>query len=368
MNIFNLFKPTVRYISGVLPDERPQEEKNKDYKTEEILATATPLTWITWEEWKAKPENIKILNEIEVNNQNVVGSCAAETGSLILAINNYLEDKKFIKTSARAIYARRINKPNRGMYLDDVAKIMTTHGTVPEVLFPSPHTSEEAMSNLDDWFSLLTGIGQILKAKNYFLIGETNNIDRFAQVLALNKPLFITVVFGDGEFGEIAPIIKPVVPKYGHAITGLPNAYFTYQGKKAILIQNSWGAGVGYGGRQILTEDWFLNNRIVYGAWFEDMNNLAIFNQTNQPLPKYQWTRDLTVGSVGEDVRMLQIVLSMIQDENGFLFPLFTQNPTGYFGGITRQAIKRFQLKYGIEPAEGYFGIKTREKLNELCK
>ena len=38
---------------------------------------------------------------------------------------------------------------------------------------------------------------------------------------------------------------------------------------------------------------------------------------------------------------------------------------TGYYGALTRNAIKRFQKKYGIEPV-GYVGPQTRKKLNEI--
>jgi len=90
----------------------------------------------------------------------------------------------------------------------------------------------------------------------------------------------LTVVFGDGEFGELAPVVKPVAPKYGHAICSLQNAYFTYQGKKAILIQNSWGC---YDKKtEILTnKGWKL---------FKDLDNneiVATLNPTTQEL-EYQ--------------------------------------------------------------------------------
>jgi len=367
--MFHLFKPRIHPVSGVLPDDRPPEEKQKDFLTEEVLTAPSPLNWTDWDIWRKKDDNVRMLHDIQVNNQKSVGSCASEASSLVLAINNYLEDGRFIKMSARAIYARRRNKPKRGMYADDVGKIVTTWGTVPESLFPSPHTSEEAMSNLNGWISMFTALGRILKAKNYLWLYQTKDIDTFAQILNLNKPLFLTVIFGDGEFDKTVPVVKAVPIKYGHAITGLPGAYFLYQGKRAILIQNSWSDKLFYSGRQILTEDWFLKGRVMVGMWFEDLNNLAVFNQESKKLPHYQWTRDLYVGKRGADVAMLQTVLSMIKDDNGYLFPLWKgQAPSGWYGGITRSAVRRFQIKYNITPTLGYFGPKTRAKLNEMCK
>ena len=357
MNILKrIFKPKIKYISGVLEDVRPPEEKKKDFLTEEILVSALPLNWITWENWKVKPENIKMLNDIKVHNQRGVGSCAAESGSLALAINNYLEDGVFHKFSSKPIYARRKNKPSVGMYMDDVGQICIKNGTVPEINYPSSNDSDENMSNLDGFISLYEAIGKVLKAQSYFWLD--NNIDSYAQVLAMNKPIVMTVVFGDGEFGELAPVVKPVVPKYGHAIVSLPNAYFTYQGKKAILIQNSWGTGIGYGGRQILTEDWFTHNRVVCAIWFEDRKNMDAF-RTPDMKPHYAFNNNLIFGMNNDEVKKLQECLKY---DGEFNYP----TNTGYFGGYTLKAVKDFQLKYGIKPVWGFVGKITRNKLNEL--
>ena len=60
------------------------------------------------------------------------------------------------------------------------------------------------------------------------------------------------------------------------------------------------------------------------------------------------------------DVIMLQDCLKWLD-----LFPK-TQISTGYFGGITRDSVKKFQTQHNIEPVLGYVGILTRTKLNEL--
>ena len=363
MNIFNLFRKP-KLISGVLEDDRKPEEKQKDYRTEEILVSAAPLNYPTWEFWKGMGTSIKMLADIKVNNQKNGYSCEGQSISLALAINNYIEDGIFIKYSVDPIYAMRRNSPDYGMYADDGGKLATTTATVPEVLYPSHNDSEEEMNELDSYISAFQAIGRILRAKNYFWLYDTTNIDSFAQVSAMGKPIVMTVVFGDGEFGTMAPEVKAVVPKYGHAITILPNSYFTYQGKKAVLIQNSWGDFRYYGGRQILTEDWFIKNRIVCGIFFEDLQNLAVLNP-DVVKPQYNFTNDLYYGMRNDEVKILQKCLATEKDSNGYLFPIY-QTCTGYFGGITLAAAKRFQLKYNIEPVLGYVGPLTRAKLNQL--
>jgi len=370
MNIIKkLFQPKTPYINGVLPDDRPEKEREKDWLTKEVLTTIAPLNWQDYATWKEQPSIIRMLHDIEVYNQYNVGSCAAQALALLLAIKNYLEDRIFYRVSVKPIYGNRRNKPLPGMYADDIGYIGTHIGSTFEKLYPTPNDTDAHMSDLSDYITAFQSMAKVLRMKNHFWIREVRNIDSFARVLSLGQPLVMTVVFGDGEWGSV-PQVKNVIPKYGHMITGLQNSYFIYQGKKAIYVQDSHGENRYIDGRHILTEDWFTKGRVVCGLWFEDMNNLAVFNQEGETvgLPKYQWTRDLTIGSVGKDVRMLQIALSMIKDKDGFLFPLFTQNPTGQFYGITRSAVKRFQLKYNIEPPAGYFGPKTRRKLNSMCK
>lgn len=79
------------------------------------------------------------------------------------------------------------------------------------------------------------------------------------------------------------------------------------------------------------------------------------------PAATFANSRDLFLGSVGEDVRLLQVFL------NGHGFPVSAlPNPgsagheTTLFGSLTRAALSRFQLSRGISPAAGYFGPLTR--------
>ena len=68
------------------------------------------------------------------------------------------------------------------------------------------------------------------------------------------------------------------------------------------------------------------------------------------------FTRDLYLGSRGNDVARLQ---ALLVDEVSYPTDLLT----GYFGNITREAVKKLQEKYGIKPVSGYFGEITRRAL-----
>lgn len=88
----------------------------------------------------------------------------------------------------------------------------------------------------------------------------------------------------------------------------------------------------------------------------------------------FVFTRDLTVNSIGEDVRQLQIFLN----SNGYILtqtgPGSPGNETTKFGDFTRDALAKFQnanydalLKpNNITKGGGYFGLPTRNFLNNL--
>lgn len=88
-----------------------------------------------------------------------------------------------------------------------------------------------------------------------------------------------------------------------------------------------------------------------------------------------QLSRDLRVGSRGEDVRALQVFLNQDPDTALALSGQGSLgNETEYFGNLTKKAVISFQNKYrqdvllpiGLYYATGYVGGMTRAKINEI--
>ncbi len=86
--------------------------------------------------------------------------------------------------------------------------------------------------------------------------------------------------------------------------------------------------------------------------------NISLVTTPAQTTPLYNFTRDLTIGSKGEDVKKLQ---EFLKEQR-----LFEGKPTDYFGPITKNALIQYQKKAAISPASGYFGAKTRNYINSL--
>lgn len=77
----------------------------------------------------------------------------------------------------------------------------------------------------------------------------------------------------------------------------------------------------------------------------------------------YSFTRDLTLGSTGADVQVLQQWLNA----NGYTVAASGAGSAGnestYFGNLTKVALAKYQAAKGITPAVGYFGPITRSSL-----
>lgn len=80
---------------------------------------------------------------------------------------------------------------------------------------------------------------------------------------------------------------------------------------------------------------------------------------TSTPAVSAAFTRDLTLGTHGSDVSLLQQFLMT----GGFLH---IQTPTDHFGPLTRAALGAWQARTGIAPAVGFFGPVSREKMNAV--
>lgn len=72
---------------------------------------------------------------------------------------------------------------------------------------------------------------------------------------------------------------------------------------------------------------------------------------------KCTFTKDLTVGSRGDDVKCLQNWLISAGH-------LAAGNNTGFFGKFTKAAVAKWQAAAGVSPTAGYFGPKSRAAYN----
>lgn len=144
---------------------------------------------------------------------------------------------------------------------------------------------------------------------------------------------------------DINPLKPPVEVISGHAIV---MSNFDYTAETKQILANTWGAEwCRRGSADIIwdiyrpTEGWVIVNKVFF-------------------------LKDLKMGMTDPDVKLLQEFL------NSHGFPVATLgagspgNETEYFGVLTQNALKKFQLENNIQPVAGYFGIITRTKINSI--
>ncbi len=344
--------------TGALEDTRPESLKQKDYKFEEIVATANPVSWVEkpQAEWRKFP----------IYNQDNSGSCVAQTLAKLLGILYWLKNSIYVHFSATHIYQRRSNKPVSGMAGVNALDI-AREGVTLEELAPSQNLNDAQMDavKIEQYKQ---DVGKIFKINNYVVI-TSPTIDTIASVIqTTNKGVMVWFYFLYEEWTDI-PFIKDLNLSRDskdivrHSVTAVDSTL--YNGRKALIIEDSWGKQYGLNGQRVITEDFF-KARNFFAAYPMNFN----FDISQETKPKYTFSKTLQFSSsfsVDPDVKALQDVLRYES-----LFPANTQS-TGYFGSITSKAVLAFQEKYQVasqtelDKLQGrVVGPKTIKKLNEL--
>lgn len=150
---------------------------------------------------------------------------------------------------------------------------------------------------------------------------------------------------------DINPLRPPKQIVSGHAIVG---SLYRFNEKKLIRLSNTWGTEwCDLGEADTYHEDYPMQE-----AWIPHFSKAPEIVINRPSLPKHQpLTRNLYVGSIGDDVMRLQMVFK----KEG----LANYEPTGYFGYKTLASAIAYQKKYGITPALGYVYEKTRSHINK---
>lgn len=341
--------------TGVCLDNRSDYEKSKDFKHEELAGGFAPYVW---EERPAKPSYFYPYN------QSSSLSCVSGGGAMIL------EHFDGDVISRKDIYNRRSNYPAGGMMMSDVCSLII-NGVCEDLYVPSQNLGENKMNER------YTITNDIIKSRAKHKVGKTftisNNIDDIASVLHISPVIAFWYFDENGkEWWRLQPTIEYNFSSYvDNGVTRHQVAIvdaILIDGKKFLIVQDTAGVGTGagtHGNIRYVSED-FVSKRMYAGSYAIDDDN-EVLKPIEITKPKYNNTKPLTVGSRGDEVRMLQAVLIY----EGLLK---IKAPTNYFGGLTRQAVKALQMKYkdsmltpiGLKSPTGYVGTMTNKKLNEL--
>ncbi len=352
-------------MSGAVIDERPESEKEKDYRFEEIVAAINPVNWIEKprDQWRKFP----------IFNQDGSGSCVAQTEAKEMGIMRWLRDKIYVHFSATDIYQRRSNKPAGGMVAVD-ARNIARKGVTLEALAPSQAMNDGQMDSavIEEY---KRKVGEVFAVPNFVAL-PIRDIDTVASLIqTTGKGVMVWFYFEYREWTDTPQVMNPNLDLYAgstnrHSVTAVD--FTLVNGKKALIIEDSWGPTFGLNGQRVITED-FYKARNWYAGYlvnfqFEDQTKpLPQPQPAPNPKPKYRFSKPLTFGMTNSDVKALQDILRY----EG-LFPQNTAS-TGYYGAITAKGVYQFQVRHKIAPMAELnalqgrrVGEKTIQKLNAL--
>lgn len=299
-------------------------------------------------------------------NQGKQNSCVAYWLAKQLAVDELQENGVWRELSPRSVYSYMAIKGAGGSSSIESAKFACKFGLTLEHLLPSDGLEEKEMQSDKGYATDAKQIALVYKPGSY--IECNTDFDTLASVIATHRAQGIKKTIGISMIGKNNGTMSSMFPQpptgkqdnttWYHRVTvtdfGLMN------GKKYISIDNSMGEAWGIKGQQFLGEEYA---PFIYGGIYtlNQPDNWQQLAPASVVMPKYKWEYDMTVGSSGKDVEMLQTALQSLG-----MFPISKIiKPTGVFGGLTRNSVITFQNAFAI-PQTGNVGPITRAKLNEI--
>ena len=347
----NLFR---KKYKGVLPDNRLQADKDKDYLHEERLPSAL-----------ATFQNSKIIESLyPYDNQNSTSSCVAHGVGLGLQIERKTTGLDYVEQSKMFPYRLRSNYSSPGCMPSEMFSIYSNYGSPLYLTLPTPisETAANAVTLTPPMYSEALNY----RGKEYWAIKKFNDIDTLAQIAQQGHGIPIWIYADWTEWSVQYPsILKPTLQlkdaPISHEVCILPYSSFIENGVRYLTIQDSsWFGGLTL---RYLSED-FISKRVLHAGYWD-----AVVQPNQIGRPTYTFTKILRVGSSGNEVKMVQQLLV----SEGLLA---SDCMTGYFGGYTLKAVQAFQNKYaddilkplGLNSPTTTWGSMCIACANRLCK
>ena len=340
---------------GVLPDDRPEEDRLGDIQFGELVAAADPVDWKEKrrDEWR----------EFGIQNQNGQSSCVANAGRKTMRVmikENHDLDLDF---SSLDIYRRRFNYPDPGMYAYDLWEIMQEGAALNDVLRSDGFS--EAYANSVKPKAWMRQLGETFKTRSGVAL-PMNDIDAVASVIQkTGKAVVLFYYFNNDEYSRETPVIMDrSLPLRGartlrHSIAAVD--YTLINGVKHLVCEDS--AHFGGHSRRLISEE-FHEKRCFYAGY---PMNFVFGSEDGQDKITHNFKRDIPFGEQSEEVVVLQKCL-----RSAGHFPT-NVNTTGYYGAVTAKAVLEFQKKHGVASpgalerlAGRNVGPATREALNKI--
>lgn len=308
-------------MNSALPDDRPQEKKDKDYRSIEIVAASI-----------ATFQNVKPTSLFAtVFDQWYVGSCVPHGFYTMLEYEGILPPT-FNQSQLRA-YRKRSNYPSSGSIgVDMLDKIRA--GQSGDFATPPGFTEAQATA-----MDLIAG-DKVIKDFKYFQHLDAKGIQDFTLIppdIAQGKAVAIFIFATEEEWSEeLVEVKSPDLVKENaevrHCVCLIPNGDFTENGNQWLTVHDS----AKFGGRHLryITYDFLLKRAYFSGEVYATGSLPTVPNNQTNMKP----TTPCQFNDTSDAVKELQSFLV-------FQGKLETYLMTGFYGPLTAKAVLWWQLE-----------------------
>lgn len=309
-------------------DNQTTQEKAINYKFEEVVTAPAPVIWAE------KPR--ETWRSFNIRNQDGSGTCVCQTYATELGIIAKQKYNTWLDFSSSFPYQQRTLKDVSGCTSTDIYSVFPKVGNIFESFMPSQEMNDEQVMavKMEAYYkdlALAFPVKRIELPLDFETVAST--------IQATGKGVMVWFRFSMGEWTNI-PQVLPQPTTSGHSVTAID--FTLINGKKYLIIQDSWGLQYADKGLRLISEEYF-KARCFLASY------LLTFKTEQIERPHFDG--------------------SIISAQKCFTFEGFFPSNVAYienWGNVTRAACIKFQKKYNILPSEGNFGPLTAGKLREL--
>lgn len=308
----------------------------------------------------------KEIHDFPVLNQKSIGACVGHAEALAKSIIDYIETGKKELLSPRYLYAlcKKIDANiYEGTYPRTAAKVLIDNGCARETLVAN--NTDLSHAEYITYSENATNLKDAAKHKISSYAFSLTDGESLARAIYQFKVLTVTIPANSNW--TVTPIEKPKKDGSG----GLHRILFYgfKRTEKGLVFKwrNSWGETFGNkGNSEILFSDYegSIYDPMTYVDSKTDYNETPDLFQSKDA--EYTFTKSLSINANNDfnEVFALQTCLKSI---NLFYDKIPGDiSPTGFYGTITEQSVKRFQKSKTFTLVNGKVGPLTRFALNQI--
>ena len=339
------------------PGGIPDAHDDRDYQLEDVIGMALPpFDWKQGydveEELQTKLHNLAF--HIPVKDQGQSGSCGGQAWGYYGEVLEALQTGSFEERSAKFLYAQTF-VPGGGSSGKANCIVAHKQGWGKEALTRSyDHVNPPTEAFMDRPQDITDAARSDAKAAKALVYAAPNYID-IDSIASATKLIHGTIIgiagCNNGTWLSQTPA-PPTRDKSWWYHWLYVGGALRINGKKYLLVLNSWGKDVGTNGWQHISEDYVNTPGAITNVW------TIVYDNTVLPQTfTHNFTVPLHKGQTNVEVTALQTALKIL----GY----FTVPVTGYYGALTAKAVLAFQVAQGISPTSDInVGPQTNAALN----